>query len=455
MLIQQITNCKYNTNLQKTKPNTSFQGQLGEKVLQEITAKTPINDILKKFGIGVLGSVSIGKLVDILGTWKEKTEKDTKTIEELVSTNIKIKQDFKIKSEEINNRTKELDIKERDLSVKEQHLRFYEQANKEIKEQNDKKEIELNERKKELNKELNKEKEELDKRSFELYEQQRDLDRREYKLEKREKSIEETTRANVTAQIRAEEQKKAEENVINIMNALDERENAITSAENLIKEAEIENIKNGFRVLYGDKDIDISKVTDYGTQLLILVNTFNSLNFKAGLLVVESMLDKMRNKENIVTEEMFQFVKLLATYNCQYYRYDDFVKAIDMVKDKNGSLDLDKSSYLLAIASIKGHMSPVIEAMKNRYGIENKNSQNLDSENQFLANLNNALKYRNSIFPNGLIKDAQNLKTPRVIEAAILKIKETQFPGASDRVRESYLELQNLLERKLKEINKQ
>ena len=102
MLIQQITNCKYNTHLQKTKPNTSFKGQLGEKVLQEITAKTPIDDILKKFGFGVLGSVSIGKLVDILGTWKEKTEKDTKTIEELVSTNIKIKQDFKIKSEEID-----------------------------------------------------------------------------------------------------------------------------------------------------------------------------------------------------------------------------------------------------------------------------------------------------------------------------------------------------------------
>ena len=114
-----------------------------------------------------------------------------------------------------------------------------------------------------------------------------------------------------------------------------------------------------------------------------------------------------------------------------------------MVKDKNGSLDLDKSSYLLAIASIKGHMSPVIEAMKERYGIENKNSQNLDSEDQFLANLNNALKYRNSIFHNRLIKDAQNLKTPRVIKAAILKIKETQFPSAPDSVRESYLELQN------------
>ena len=75
----------------------------------------------------------------------------------------------------------------------------------------------------------------------------------------------------------------------------------------------------------------------------------------------------MRNKENIVTEEMFQFINLLATYNCRCYSYDDFLTAIDMVKDKNGNLDLDKSSYLLANASIKRHMSPVIEAMKKRY----------------------------------------------------------------------------------------
>ena len=55
MLILPITNQKYNTNVQLTKQNTNFKGQLGEKVLQEISAKTPVNNMLKKLGVGALG----------------------------------------------------------------------------------------------------------------------------------------------------------------------------------------------------------------------------------------------------------------------------------------------------------------------------------------------------------------------------------------------------------------
>ena len=51
MLIQPITNYKYN-NIKTTNQNPSFQGQLGEKVLQEITAKTPIKENHKVAVVG-------------------------------------------------------------------------------------------------------------------------------------------------------------------------------------------------------------------------------------------------------------------------------------------------------------------------------------------------------------------------------------------------------------------
>ena len=82
MLIQPITNYKYN-NIKTTNQNPSFQGQLGEKVLQEITAKTPIKDMLKKLGIGSLGLVSVAKLKDILETWTTSFQVNTKIVEEL------------------------------------------------------------------------------------------------------------------------------------------------------------------------------------------------------------------------------------------------------------------------------------------------------------------------------------------------------------------------------------
>lgn len=140
MLIQTITNQKYNTNVQLIKQNTNFKGQLGEKVLQEISAKTPVNNMLKKLGVGALGLVSIAKLKDILETWKEKTEKDTKTIEKLVSCNTRMKQYIEVKSEVLSKKEEELHIKEKDLDA-------YALLNEKAKEQIDKKEIELNKRK--------------------------------------------------------------------------------------------------------------------------------------------------------------------------------------------------------------------------------------------------------------------------------------------------------------------
>ena len=424
MLIQPITNQKYNTNIQLTKQNANFRGQLGEKVLQEITAKTPVNNMLKKLGLGVLGFVSVAKLKDILETWKEKTEK--------------------------------IDIIEKDLVTQEQ-------INKKINEELNKKEIELNERKNELNKE----KEKLDKYSYELDEKERDLKQQKQELEKRKKNIEETTRANVTAQIRAEEEKKAEENVINIMNALDERENAITNAENLVRETEIENIKNGFRALYDDKDIDISKVTDYGTQLLILVNTFKGMEHNtcrelAESELIETVLNKMRNKEKVITKEMFQFVKLLLTSNCNYYDLYDYAKAIDIVKDKNGNLDLDKSSYLLAQTSIKKNMIPVINTMANHYELKNNEIKNIQmpdyEERIFIRNLNALIENKDNVLDTDrpdtvkfLMKKIKNLNNVYIIEMALHKLKTAYCATAVNDLADTFLELQNYLEERMKE----
>ena len=252
MLIQPITNYKYN-NIKTTNQNPSFQGQLGEKVLQEITAKTPIKDMLKKLGIGTLGLVSVAKLKDILETWTTSFQVNTKIVEDLNSDLQQTQQELKIKSAEFVTQKDKLKTKEISLNQREKRLNVLSSSNEKLRDELYNKESLLRHKANELNY-----------KEEDCNTRQTALEKQEKKLELKEKSMAEAIRKEVTAQIRAEEQKKAEENVINIMNALEERESAITNAENLIKDAEIENIKNEFRAIYNDdENIEINNATTF------------------------------------------------------------------------------------------------------------------------------------------------------------------------------------------------
>ena len=74
MLIQAIASQKYNTNLQTTKQNTNFKGQLGNKVIQNIekNGAKNIDEVLNILGITGVSAAVVANLKDFVGSVSEK-----------------------------------------------------------------------------------------------------------------------------------------------------------------------------------------------------------------------------------------------------------------------------------------------------------------------------------------------------------------------------------------------
>ena len=86
----------------------------------------------------------------------------------------------------------------------------------------------------------------------------------------------------------------------------------------------------------------------------------------------ERLVKIMQNKEKIITNEMFQFVKNYVGHKLKLSD-EDLLVSIVMMKDKNGNLDTEKATYALAI--IEGYSLPtgkdVINDVAHYYKIPN------------------------------------------------------------------------------------
>ena len=369
MQIQPITNYKYN-NIKTTNQNPSFQGQLGEKVLQEITAKTPVNNMLKKLGLGVLGFVSVAKLKDILETWTTSFQVNTKIVEDLNSDLQQTQQELKIKSAEFVTQKDKLKTKEISLNQREKRLNVLSSSNEKLRDELYNKESLLRHKANELNY-----------KEEDCNTRQTALEKQEKNLELKEKSMAEAIRKEVTTQIRNEEEEKAEKRISNIINALNEREQELNdrektllNTETFIKDAEIEKIKNEFRAIYNDdENIEINNATTFSLQLYAVTKMLKSLDWRGDSPVFyEKLVKVMQNKEKIITKEMFQFVKNYVGHKLRL-SYEDLLVSIVMMKDKNGNLDTERATYALAI--VEGSSLPtgkdVINNVARYYKIPN------------------------------------------------------------------------------------
>lgn len=359
MLIQPITNQKYN-NIKTTNQNPSFQGQLGEKVLQEITAKTPIKDMLKKLGIGTLGLVSVAKLKDILETWTTSFQVNTKIVEDLNSDLQQTQQELKIKSAEFVTQKEKLKTKEISLNQREKRLNVLSSSNEKLRDELYNKESLLRHKANELNY-----------KEEDCNTRQTALEKQEKNLELKEKSMAEAIRKEVTAQIRIEEEEKAEKRISNIINALNEREQELNdrektllNTETFIKDAEIEKIKNEFRVIYNDdENIEINNATTFSLQLYAVTKMLKAFGWKTNSpIFYERLVKVMQNKEEIITNEMFQFVKNYVGHKLRL-SHEDLLVSIVIMKDKNGNLDTERATHALAI--VEGSSFPTGEDVIN------------------------------------------------------------------------------------------
>ena len=370
MLIQPITNYKYN-NIKTTNQNPSFQGQLGEKVLQEITAKTPIKDMLKKLGIGTLGLVSVAKLKDILETWTTSFQVNTKIVEDLNSDLQQTQQELKIKSAEFVTQKDKLKTKEISLNQREKRLNVLSSSNEKLRNELYNKESLLRHKANELNY-----------KEEDCNTRQTALEKQEKNLELKEKSMAEAIRKEVTAQIRAEEEEKAEKRISNIINALNEREQELNNREKtllnteaLIKDAEIEKIKNEFRVIFNNnnKNFEMNNATSFPLQLYAVTKMLKALDWRTNSSIFyERLVKVMQNKEEIITNEMFQFVKNYVGHKLRL-SHEDLLVSIVIMKDKNGNLDTERATHALAI--VEGSSFPtgkdVINNVARYYKIPN------------------------------------------------------------------------------------
>ena len=106
MLIQPITNQKYNTSLQKTKQNTNFKGQLGNKVIQNIEKNgvKNVDEVLKILGITGASAAVVANLKDFVESVSEKFDSHKNELQESEQAVANVLKGFEDKEKELNER---------------------------------------------------------------------------------------------------------------------------------------------------------------------------------------------------------------------------------------------------------------------------------------------------------------------------------------------------------------
>lgn len=396
----------YSQNNQYTK-NLGFKGELGKRIVENLYEVPELKGDLislrlhRKFKLCRFGFLSESKFIDILEEVSAKFKSNKDTISTILRANDNEKMDIANKSARLKMR--EIDVSKEEEELEKRKTRLDNEAAR-LNRLSD----ELSQKKKSLdetseninndfakrNRDFTKKEEEaaklhenklqaLRKREQEINEtankRTSEIDAREQALEEREKHIEAEVREKTTAAIHEEEMKNAQNALEEKSAALDrreaeliEKENAFMNAEYLIKDAEKEKLMSEFRVIHNINDKNPKNFyNNVSEQILVLTDIldkehtshledFNSEDFV-------KILEAMRNKENVLSGEMLQYVERVIDLSHDW-NIDELTDAIKIVKDNYGNIDSEKASSVVAFLLLpKSNLSIIIDKMFDVY----------------------------------------------------------------------------------------
>ena len=152
---------------------------------------------------------------------------------------------------------------------------------------------------------------------------------------------------------------------------LDEKENALINAENLIKQSEIERIYSSARVLYGADSSGEKVYESIGEQCLQISSAFaEAKNVKVSNLnsdTLHSLAKAMQDSEGLMTSEAVKFLsRIIPMHDLDV---NDLIPAINSVKDSSGNIDMDKCAHYIALYSLNNStLKSVTKSITEYYG---------------------------------------------------------------------------------------
>lgn len=326
MLIQPITSHYSYSKIQSRNSVPTFKGELGVKVLKEITVSgakdsAGIAGVLKKLGLGFLGLISISKLKDIL--------------EPFVSR--------------FNNFEEEMKNKENGLRA--QELIF-----------------------------------EADKKAFqEEIESQKQAFEEEMASQKQAfEADKKAHQKELASQKQAfEADKKAQqEKLSKRMEELAKKENALNNVEHLLRQGEIDELKSSIMVAYGIvATTDVKSYDSAGEQTLQVIDIINK-NKKPSAqngVSVENMdedniarlVRTMRNKDGKITPDMLNTLRKITAMHD--YDMDRLIPIMLVLKDNFGEIDFNKMAYFIALYSLeKATITSVAKNLVKEYNMSDE-----------------------------------------------------------------------------------
>lgn len=152
---------------------------------------------------------------------------------------------------------------------------------------------------------------------------------------------------------------------------LDEKENALINAENLIKQSEIERIYSSARVLYGADSSGEKVYESIGEQCLQISSAFaEAKNVKVSNLnsdTLHSLAKAMQDSEGLMTSEAVKFLsRIIPMHDLDV---NNLIPAINSVKDSSGNIDMDKCAHYIALYSLNNStLKSVTKSITEYYG---------------------------------------------------------------------------------------
>lgn len=367
MLIQSIQS---NNNYQAyNRNNIGFKGELGQKVVQKMSESdnADVSEIMKNLGIGNMGIVSSSKVKDIL--------------EEIAKKNA-----------QLNAKEKEFDAREKDQN------------------------------------------EQIAEKQRQLDGKQKQLDTREEFLNKLEQSIVKDTREKETEIIRAEEQEKAYNEladkfteIANTEAALDKREQALVSAESIMKQAEKDQLESAFRAKYGIKDPDVKEYASIAEQVVVLTEILNKNKGSVTGAEPQELAVRMRNNEGVMSEDNVKYLERLLKVR-QGWIKESLCTAIDFGKDDSGNLDTEKSAHLLSLLAFDGNNIPkALTKFSEYYNCGGR-----------VCEINNSRLGHTFLTSTGLKQYQEHYNAAQQLDVKIARLKRTADESYEDRSFETF-----------------
>ena len=371
MQIQTVSNQIYHQKYQLPKRNSSlnFKGELGDKVLQEISPandrdNTDISKVFKELGIGTMGVVSAKKVQDILeSVLKEKAAYEEKYIVQMQALKAKeqafntdrqnIETAQNLRESKLNNRQQELNQREKELEVQKQCFKSEKQAQNEV----------------------------LSIKQKEIETRNEQLDNREQELNEFEKKIIRDTRKDTIESIRKEEKEAAltalSEKYIEIAKheaELEKKENDLINTESILKDSEVEKLLSDFRAYHGIDDPKITSYNNFAEQMVSVTEILNNQGRSLKGVTASTpanLIKLLQDDDGVITRKKLQFTERMLKTG-KICDTQDLSDAINIVINNSDNMDdFNKTAHFLALLSMNNvSFVAAIKSFADHYNIE-------------------------------------------------------------------------------------